>query len=290
MIQQRFVTDGRRFFEEVFVVEGRKRFTGLQHRAGLLRLERHAETLIGRDAQREHVAGFEQDRDRGDMTREPFARAYVERHAAPAMIIDLHGQRSERFGVRIARDVFLIAIRAHRFAVNRAGGVLTARGVLRLDRADRSQELDLCIAHVFRVERERRFHRGHREQAEKMIRDHVAQRAGRFVELAAVFDTERFGGRDLDRIDVLARPHRLEDAVLEAQRHDALHGFFAEEMIDAVDLRFRRNLQQAAVERARRRQIGAERFFDRQPPERAVRFFEQPGAAEALCDRGEEAR
>ena len=54
--------------------------------------------------------------------------------------------------------------------------------------------------------------------------------------MAAFLDAERLCNRDLDMLDVIAPPQRLEDAVRKAQDHDVLDRLFAEEMIDPVDL------------------------------------------------------
>ena len=69
-----------------------------------------------------------------------------------------------------------------------------------------------------------------------MVRHHVAQRAGRVVETAAVADAELLVDGDLDVVDMVAVPDRLEHAVGEAQHQDVLHRFLAEIMIDPVDL------------------------------------------------------
>ena len=71
-----------------------------------------------------------------------------------------------------------------------------------------------------------------------MVRHHVAQRAGCVVEAAAVTDAEFLVDRDLDVVDVVTVPDRLEHAVGEAQDEDVLDGFLAQVMIDPVDLVF----------------------------------------------------
>ncbi len=56
------------------------------------------------------------------------------------------------------------------------------------------------------------------------------------VEAAAVADVERLGHVDLDVVDVVAVPDRLEEAVGETQRENVLRRLLAEEMVDAKDL------------------------------------------------------
>ena len=69
-----------------------------------------------------------------------------------------------------------------------------------------------------------------------MVRHHVAQRAGGVIEAAAMADAELLVDGDLDVVDVVAIPDRLEHAVGEAQHQDVLHRLLAEIMIDPVDL------------------------------------------------------
>src|SRR5262249_56637391 len=99
-----------------------------------------------------------------------------------------------------------------------------------------------------------------------MVRHHVAQRAGFFVEAAAGLDADGLVGGDLNVVDVIAIPQRLEDAVGEAQHQNVLDGFFAEEMIDAVDLLLGQYLEDLGVERLRRGKVVPEGFFNDHPP------------------------
>ena len=135
-----------------------------------------------------------------------------------------------------------------------------------------------------RVEFHRRLHRHQRQQLEQVVRHHVAQRAGGIVKTAAVADAEPLVHGDLHVIDMIAIPDRLEHSVGKAQHQNVLHGFLAEIMIDPVDLVLVYQLEQRLVQRARRGEIGAERFFHHQPPPHAV-FFQHPGAAKLAADR-----
>ena len=114
-----------------------------------------------------------------------------------------------------------------------------------------------------------------------MILDHVAQRAGFLIIGAAALDADRFGGRDLHVIHVAPVPQRLENAVAEAEGQNVLDGLFAQVMIDAVDLRFGKDLLQLLAQLARACEIVAERLFDDEPPPAVA--ARQAGRADALA-------
>ena len=120
-----------------------------------------------------------------------------------------------------------------------------------------------------------------------MVRHHVAQRAGRVVELAAPLDADALRNGDLHMVDVIAVPQRLEDAVGEPQHHDVLDRLLSEIMVDAIDLALGEHAQDFAVERLRRGQIGAERLFDDDAPPMPVLLADEAGFAELLHDGGE---
>ena len=82
-----------------------------------------------------------------------------------------------------------------------------------------------------------RLHRDEAEHLEQVRHDHVAERAGALVEAGARADRERLGHVDLDVVDVVAVPDRLEHAVREPQREDVLHRLLAEVVVDPEDLR-----------------------------------------------------
>ena len=118
-----------------------------------------------------------------------------------------------------------------------------------LERTDGLNDLRLLGAHRIGIERDRRLHGGHRQQLEHMVGHHVAQRAGLLVELAAALDADGLRRGDLDVVDMLTIPQRLEQAVGEAQRHDVLDRFLAEEMINPIDLMLLQRLQDLGIER-----------------------------------------
>src|SRR5262249_29957072 len=96
------------------------------------------------------------------------------------------------------------------------------------------------------------------------------------------------GGGNLNVVDMVAVPERLEDAVGEAQHQDVLDRFFAEEMVDPIDLIFGQYLEYPRVESLRRCKIVAEGVFDDHPPPSVFRLPGEPGVAELLDHRAKE--
>lgn len=66
-------------------------------------------------------------------------------------------------------------------------------------------------------------------------------------------------------VDAVAIPHRLEQAVGETERENVLHGFLAQEMIDAEHLIFVQHLGNRGIEMLGAGQIVAEGFFHDYP-------------------------
>ncbi len=95
-----------------------------------------------------------------------------------------------------------------------------------------------------------------------MVDDDVAQRADRVVEVAAVLDAEVLGHRDLDAVDVVPVPDRLEHRVGEAEVEDLLEAHLPEEVVDPVELGLVDVLVQLGGERAGGVEVVAERLLD----------------------------
>src|SRR5262245_33139670 len=63
-------------------------------------------------------------------------------------------------------------------------------------------------------------------------------------------------------VDVLLIEQRLEDAVREAHHEDVLDGFLSEVVVDPVDLLLGEYRRQRVVDKLRRFEASADRFFD----------------------------
>ena len=69
-----------------------------------------------------------------------------------------------------------------------------------------------------------------------MVLHHVADDAGAVVVASAVLDVDLLRDRDLDIVDVVAIPYRLEDRVGESKDEQVLYCLFAEVVVDSKDL------------------------------------------------------
>ena len=122
-----------------------------------------------------------------------------------------------------------------------------------------------------------------------MVRHHVAQCADLFVKATAALGTYSFGRCDLDVVDMVAIPERLKNAVGKAQHQDILNRFFAEEVIDPIDLVFRQHPEDLGVKGLRRRKIVPKGLFDDHPAPRFLRLVVQSCVTELFDDWPEEA-
>ena len=140
--------------------------------------------------------------------------------------------------------------------------VLTAHNTVRRERAHRFKQRCLLIALGLVVFAGGRIHGEIAEHLQHVILHHVAQRAGFVVELAAIADAKALGHGDLDAADVVAIPDRFENRVGKARVKDVLYRFFAEIVIDAIDVLFRKELMQSSIERLGGRKIVAKWLLD----------------------------
>ncbi|CAI8418180.1 MAG: Uncharacterised protein [Hyphomonas sp. TMED17] len=97
-----------------------------------------------------------------------------------------------------------------------------------------------------------------------MVLNHIAQRSGLVVIVGPPFEAEIFSHSDLDMINCIAVPERLEQRVGKPQNHKVLNSFFAEIVIDPINLVFGKYGGNAFINFARRVEIGADRFFQNQ--------------------------
>ena len=218
---------------------------------------------------------LEHEPELGLRRRQLLAGADEERDAGPAPVLDVEPQRRVRLRGRAGRDAVDVEVAV----------VLAADVVARVGLGHRAEERDLRVLERPRVAARRRLHRARGDDLHQVVDDHVAQRADRVVEVAAILDAEALGHRDLDAREVVPAPERLEHRVREAQVEDLLEAHLPEVVVDPVELRLVEVLVQLGRERARRDEVVAERLLDDD-----ARVRGQAGVVEALDHAAEEER
>jgi hypothetical protein len=147
------------------------------------------------------------------------------------------------------------------------------------------EETDLRVLDEFRPSSGRDLHRRRGDDLHQVVDDHVAQRADRIVEVTAVLDAEVLRHRDLNRLEVVPAPQRLEHRVREPQEDDLLEAHLPEVVVDPVELRLLDVLMELSGQLVRRGQVVAEGLLDHDAP--ALR---ESRVVQALDDPAEEER
>ena len=98
-----------------------------------------------------------------------------------------------------------------------------------------------------------------------MVLDDVPDGSGLLVERGAALDPEGLGDRDLDVVDELPVPDRLEDAVREAKDQHVLDRLLAQVVVDPEDLALLEVLEDRGVQLLRALEVVAERLLDDEP-------------------------
>ena len=129
------------------------------------------------------------------------------------------------------------------------------------------------------------LHGGRRDDLHEVVDHDVAQRANGVVEMAAVLDPEVLSHGDLDALEVVPVPDRLEHRVREPEEEYLLEAHLPEEVVDPVDLRFVDVLVKLGGERAGGIPIVAKRLLHHDPAGLC-----QPGLGEPFDNGAEEER
>ena len=180
--------------------------------AGHLHPEPQQDALVGLDAQDEliahvfHAAATGEDAVRigpevyhhlRHARRQTFTRTDVERHAAPAPIVDVALHSHECLRLRLWCHAFLLAIGPEWLATPHGTRVLPADDVLRhlLGRhpTQGEEHLQHLVADGVCIGRHRRIHRPDGQQLQQVVLHHVAQCPGRLVVSGPRPDAERLG-------------------------------------------------------------------------------------------------
>ena len=122
-----------------------------------------------------------------------------------------------------------------------------------------------------------------------MVLDEVSQGTRTLVVPGAAADATVLGRGDLDAVDKVAVPDRLEQRVGKAQCDQVLNRLLAEVVVDPEHLGLVEHAQHLPIQRAGRLEVVPERLFDHDPRMRVLQAV-QSRCLELAGDRGEESR
>src|SRR5262249_29652080 len=108
---------------------------------------------------------------------------------------------------------------------------------------------------------------------------------GGLVITSSAFHPERFGGGDLDVVDVARVPERFENRVGEAEHQNVLGRFFSEKVIDPISLFFTEGIADHAIQLASGIEVAAKRLLHNHPGPAAFTRFVQTDSLEMFQDR-----
>ena len=246
--------------------------------------------LVGhRGVERQMRRAFEDQSDFGHPTAKAFTRSQVERHAGPAAGVDLERDGGERLGGGVLGEPFLVEQPDDFLAALPTPGVLASAGGLieRFGELCCRQHLDLLGLQRRRIEADRLFHCGQRQQLHQMVLDHIAGGTDAVVIAGPSAESDVFGHGDLYVVDVVRVPDRVEQLIGEPQRQDVPHRLFAQVVVDPEHRLLRKDGVDRLVQSLRACQIMAERFLDDHSAPSAVLWAGQSGLVQLLAHHRE---
>ncbi len=168
------------------------------------------------------------------------AAAQSDRHASPARSIHLYRQLGERLGLPLGLDALFRRVVGNTAPVE--GPRRVASPPRRGDRVAVERPRGLKggrhrVVQVVGTERRRLLHDHEGEHEQQVALDHVDERTRRVVVARATLEREPLVVDDLDALDVLGIPDRVEDPIGEPEAEQIDDRRLAEEVIDAVDAR-----------------------------------------------------
>ena len=246
--------------------------------------------LVGHGGvERQMRRAFEDQRDLGHPAAQAFSGSQVERHTGPAAGVDLESDGSEGLGGGVLGEALLVEQPDDFLAALPAAGVLAAAGGLiqRFGELRGRQHFDLLGLQRRRVEADRLFHRGQRQQLHQVVLDDIAGRADAVVVAGPATQPDVFGHSDLHVVDVVRVPDRVEQLIGEPQRQDVLHRLLAEVVVDPEHRLLGEDGVDHLVEFACAVQVVAERLLDDHPAPPAVLRAGQPGLVQLFAHHRE---
>ena len=214
-----------------------------------------------------------------DPARQPLPRSYVKRYTGPSPILDREFNCSKRVGRGVWRNIGFLVISGYGLAIHHSRIILATHGRTQYpfgaEWKNRAKNLFLFITHRVCFERNGRLHGGKRKQLKEVIRYHVTECAGAFIIPSTLLNPHGFCGSDLNMVNILPVPNRLENTVAKSERHNILYRFFPEIVINSVNLVLIEHFFELLIQGTGRLVIMPKGFLNDHTPPMSILFADE---------------
>ena len=266
--QQPLIGLGQRVLAKVpVIVKGHIDRRNLHTRPRDLGFKTQVYALIRLDAEGQEVAkqigvcwkgqegdALELERDLCGFGGQLFAGAQVKGDALPAPVVNAEFERGIGGGLRFGRDALFLQIAL----------ILPQNTILSRNRTHGLEHFGLFIAQG--ADGGGRFHGRQGEQLQQVVLHHVAQHPGAIIISGAMFHADAFGHCNLHLGDIVAVPQGFKNSIGKPKSQYILHRFFAQIVVNAVDLLLIKDGVYLAVQLAGAGQVMPEWLFDNDAP------------------------
>ena len=192
---------------------------------------------------------LEFDDDRCLFFREAFSCSQIEGNPLILGSIRLETHRDKCLHSRIRCHIFLLQV----------SSILTKNDIFsNISDRERLEDLSFCLSDTLSREVIGSSHEDECEHLEEMILYHISEGSGRLIVCPTIPDRERFTHGDLDIVDIMMIPYRLEKNIGKPKCEDILYSSFRHIVIDTIDLLFRKKWNEGMMERSGTLEISTE--------------------------------
>src|SRR5580658_5226663 len=212
---------------------------------------------------------LELDHDHRRLSRHRLSRPQKEGHTLPPLTVNKEPGRYEGLRFRIRSYLHLLPVTDTRLPLYLPLRILPPDHILehliRRHQPDMLQHPHLAVTDRFGLIGFRTIHRDHAQQLQQVVLDHVPQRPTAVIIPATLSHAHLLRHADLDMIDKIPVPQRLEDMIRKPKGREILYHLLSQVMIDMIDLPLLEPPGQIPVELFGGFEIGPEWFFHDNP-------------------------
>ena len=216
----------------------------LHAQAGQLRIHLQVYALVGLDTDDEFVPRNVLKDSRGHILEldsnlrlllvERFSSLHNEGNAVPALVLDVGDEGAEGGAPRIGGHSVVLLVR--RLGAVEGPSVLPDNDVLRFNSGHSAENAHLLVTDILCGEGDGPLHGKEGEDLEQVVLHDVSNNAELVKVSPAALGSEGLLESDLNVIDVMPVPRRVEEGVTESENQQVFHHLFSEVVVNSEEL------------------------------------------------------